>query len=62
MTPAEQIKAARAARGLSQSQAAKLVGVPRPTLQGWEQDRRRPNEFTLRAVLARLEAGPVTRR
>lgn len=55
LTPAGQIQMARRLRGLSQAQAAKLIGIPRPTLQNWEQDRTRPTDYTLRAVLERLE-------
>lgn len=54
LTPGAQIQMARRLRGLSQAQAARLLGIPRPTLQNWEQDRTTPPSFTLRSVLAAL--------
>lgn len=41
----------RKARGLSQSQAAPLLGVPLDTLQNWETGRCAPRTLALRAVL-----------
>lgn len=37
------VAAARAATGLSQAQFAKLLGVSKRTLEGWEQGRMRPS-------------------
>ena len=54
MTPAEQLKAARAAAGLTQRQAAERSGVPLRTLEQWEIGRRRPPGYVLRLTLDRL--------
>ena len=41
----------RRARGLSQSQAAPLLGVPVRTVQSWEQAERVPQGLALKTVL-----------
>lgn len=38
----KRLQTLRLARGLSQSQLAKVAGVPLGTLQGWERGRRTP--------------------
>ena len=55
MTPADQIKAARATAGLTQRQAAERIGVPLRTLEQWEIGRRNPPDYVLRSVIERLE-------
>lgn len=54
MTPAEQLKAARATARLSQSRAAELIGVPVRTYQNWEIGHRNPPDYVLRLALERL--------
>lgn len=58
MTAAEQLRAARNASGLSQSQAARLTGIPVRTLQNWESGHRKPPDYVLQSVLARLTPSP----
>lgn len=45
----------RRARGLSQSEAAPLLGVPVRTLQSWEQAERAPRGLALEALNSKLE-------
>lgn len=52
MTAAEQIRAARG--GLTQLQAAKVIGCPLDTLRNWEQGKRIPPEWVLRLVVEKL--------
>lgn len=52
----QQLQAARKARGLSQSQAAIVAGVPVKTLQNWEIGHRTPPAYTLQAALDKLTA------
>lgn len=53
---ATQLKQWRRARGLSQSQAAPLLGVPLNTLQNWESERNQPRGLALDALLSRLNS------
>ncbi|MDP3856880.1 MAG: helix-turn-helix domain-containing protein [Stagnimonas sp.] len=55
---AEQVRAVRAATGLSQTQFAKLIEVNVGTLRNWEQGQRRPTG-PARALLKALKARPV---
>jgi len=50
-----QIKEWRKRKGLSQSQAAKLIGVPKRTLQNWELEYREPRGLTREALLGKLK-------
>lgn len=52
-TIADKIRKWRSDKGLSQSQAAKELGVPVKTLQNWEIGRREPNTKTLISLLER---------
>lgn len=56
------VKAIRAATGLSQADFARSIGVKKATLLNWEQDRRRPDgpARVLLALIAR-EPGIVQR-
>ena len=54
MTFAEQLRAARAATGLSQSQAALAMGRSVRTLQAWEQGRNVPHPTIQAAAFAAL--------
>lgn len=56
MTPAEQLKAARACGRLSQAKAAECIGVPLRTYQNWEIGHRLPPDYVLQLALERLEA------
>ena len=47
----------RKTRGLSQSEAAPLLGVPVRTLQSWEQGEREPRGLALEALQAKLKKG-----
>lgn len=49
-----QIKAARTRAGLSQSQAAEAWGVPKRSLQEWEQGASKPNAENLLKLLPQL--------
>lgn len=49
------LKEARKKLGLSQSQAAQKWGVPKATLQAWEQDRNTPTGFTLQSLMVMLD-------
>jgi DNA-binding transcriptional regulator YiaG len=52
----ERLKQWRFSRGLSQRQAAAHLGVPKRTLQEWEQGRRSPRGLAWAALLSKLEA------
>jgi putative transcriptional regulator len=57
--PEWELAAARANTGLSQAQFARLLGVSKRTLEGWEQGRHRPSgaaRALLRVALKRPEA------
>jgi len=53
---AEQLQAARAASGLSQSQAALAIGRPASTLRKWEQAVNVPHATIQAAALATLKS------
>jgi len=57
MTFAEQLQSARAASGLSQSQAALAIGRSVRTLQAWEQSVNTPHAQIQALALAALKAG-----
>ena len=48
------IKTIRRNIGLTQEQVAELTGVPVKTLRNWEQEIRKPSEWTLNLVVDRL--------
>lgn len=52
-----QARKVRLAAGLSQTEFARLIGVPVKTLQNWEQNRTRP-AGTARALLKIVQADP----
>jgi DNA-binding transcriptional regulator YiaG len=56
MTFAEQLQSARAASGLSQSQAALAIGRSVRTLQAWEQAVNVPHATIQSAALAALKS------
>ena len=56
MTFAQQLQAARAASGLSQSQAALAIGRPASTLRKWEQAVNVPHATIQAAALAALKS------
>jgi DNA-binding transcriptional regulator YiaG len=41
--------------GFSQREAAELLGVPKRTLQDWEQGRRKPRGFALKALSEKIQ-------
>jgi len=45
---AEALRAARAARGVTQARAAAELGITQPVLAGWESGARRPSGLALR--------------
>lgn len=49
------LKEARAKLGLSQSQAAKAWGIPKPTLVAWENDQRTPRGLALTMLMEKLD-------
>ena len=53
-TYAEQLKAARAATGLSQAKLAEWSTVPRRTIEDWETGRRIPPDYVQRLVLDKI--------
>lgn len=53
-TYAEQLKAARAALGLSQAKLAEWSTVPRRTIEDWETGRRVPPDYVQRLVLEKI--------
>lgn len=58
---ASQLRAFRKARGLSQSQAAPVLGVPLKTLQNWEEERNAPRGLALHALQNLLASKPSKR-
>lgn len=62
MTPAEQLRAAKDASGLTWPEVARLTGVPLVTLESWTRlspeasGARTPPAYTLRAVLDQIRA------
>jgi DNA-binding transcriptional regulator YiaG len=52
---ARQLKELRAALGLSQTQAAARLGIPRRTLISWENDQRTPGGLAMEALQAKLK-------
>lgn len=48
------LKTWRHQRGFSQRDAAQVLGVPKRTLQDWEQGRRRPRGLSLTALCEKL--------
>jgi DNA-binding transcriptional regulator YiaG len=48
---AAKLKKWRDTHDLSQRAAAEKIGVPLPTLQGWEQGRRTPRGFALTSLI-----------
>ena len=52
---AAKVKAWREAKSLSQSEAAKKLGIPVKTLQNWEISRRKPNATLTRFILAKMK-------
>lgn len=62
MTFAEQLQAARAASGLSQSQAALAIGRPASTLRKWEQGVNTPHAQIQALALASLKSKKRTKK
>lgn len=62
MTFAEQLQAARAASGLSQSQAALAIGRPASTLRKWEQGVNVPHAQIQALALAALKSKKRTKK
>lgn len=61
MTPTEvpaRLRAWRRARGLSQAQAAPLLGISQRTLENWEQRRSQPRGLTLKHLEQLLTSKP----
>lgn len=59
MKPSEvpsKLKAWRKARGLSQGQAAPVLGISRRTLENWEQGDHRPTALALRHLALLLQS------
>jgi putative transcriptional regulator len=56
LPPSTQLKQWRERMGLSQSQAAPVLGVTLDTLQNWEQGRRTPRGLALTALLERIKS------
>ena len=54
----EKLKAWRARRNLSQSQAAPVLGIPIDTLQNWEQGRNEPSILAKVALELIVESKP----
>ena len=50
------IKEARRATGLSQSKAAKYLGMPIRTLQQWEQGNRTPASYVEKLIIEKLNS------
>lgn len=50
------IKELRAASGMSQSEFAKYFGIPKDSLQNWEQGRRKCPEYLLNLIEYKLNA------
>jgi transcriptional regulator with XRE-family HTH domain len=60
MTLADKLKKWRETKGLSQEGAADYLGVPRGTLQGWEQGRHQANDLSVGAILRAINRYPIT--
>lgn len=58
-TTGERVQAIRKALRQSQAGFAELLGISLGTLQGWEQDRRKPNETALRLMEVSYQAPEV---
>lgn len=56
MTFPDQLRALRARKNLSQSQAAAVIGMSVRTLQDWELGRSKPPAWAQTSVLGRLRA------
>ena len=54
MTFAEQLKAARAAAGLTQQGLADVTHIPKRTLQDWEYEHHTPPEYVQYLVLEKI--------
>lgn len=50
MTTAEQIKAIRAASGLTQAAFASRYGIPKRTIEAWEMGQRTPPPYVIRLL------------
>lgn len=48
-------KDARVAAGLTQQQAAEVLGVPYRTFQSWELGQRKPPEYVERLIIEKLQ-------
>jgi DNA-binding transcriptional regulator YiaG len=51
----EDLKKARAEKGLSQAKAAELLEIPKRTWEDWERGKSAPPSYTLRLVIRELE-------
>lgn len=60
-TPGEQLRAARELAGLSQAEAARLLGRPPTRLCEWETGRRTPRPAALAGAMAQLLAAAARR-
>lgn len=49
------IKELRAKTGLSQQKFGDLLGIPKRTLQDWEQDKRTPPPYVVELIAYRVE-------
>ena len=61
MTPAEHIKAARAARGWTQAKTSEVTGIPLPTLEAWERGTRTPKPYSLPGILEHIRTSQEAR-
>jgi transcriptional regulator with XRE-family HTH domain len=57
---ASELRAARAAAGLTQRAAAEILGVPQRTYEKWEICRATPAPYVRKGVLSRLRELPAT--
>ena len=55
MTESVLLREVRIQSGMSQTEFAKYFGIPKKTLQGWEQNQRNIPEYLLRLMIYRLE-------
>lgn len=53
-TFAEQLKAARAAKGISQQRLAEWAHIPKRTIEAWETTERMPPEYVQYLVLDKI--------
>ena len=58
MTTAEQIRAIRAATGLTQQAFGERFGIPRRTIQEWEGGRMSPPPYVIRLLELAVAANP----